>query len=76
MLAKVQHSLLSSEPLCMRHTRGRTCRCAAAAAAAAQEATVRLRAEVSEVEERSGDNTRALLTQHEQVHILGDCASS
>lgn len=47
------------------------CRCAAAAAAAAQEAALRLRAEVSEVEERSGDHVRALLTDHQQVLKLG-----
>ena len=58
------------------HTRGNTCRCAAEAAAAAQEAALRLRVEVSEVEERSGDHTRALLTQHEQVTMLGNLASS
>ena len=60
----------------MMHTRGHACRCAAAAAAAAQEAALRLRVEVSEVEERSGDHTRALLTQHEQVKVLGNLAGS
>lgn len=44
-------------------------RAAAAATNAAQEATLRLRAEVSEVEERKGDHIRALLAQHEQVRI-------